>query len=182
MLILGNQANFWASAWWRFVYSDFHTAILRLFQTFIFRRNLLIELWELFYHSYFDKQFYQIWQLIYTKYSGSCIIDRFYLDTFDACTDVNMPQPRQLTCIWPFYIIYNLQLFQKNRCQKKNKNFLSQDCKVVWDFHNDLQSLHWFGVWGTWSIGATLTMSLRTVWKVVREYLTLFLKSFFFDS
>ena len=34
----------------------FHTAILRLFQTFIFRRNLLIELWELFYHSYFDKQ------------------------------------------------------------------------------------------------------------------------------
>ena len=32
-----------------------HTAILRLFQTFIFWRklpNLLIELWEIFYHSY----------------------------------------------------------------------------------------------------------------------------------
>ena len=44
---------------WRFVYSHFHTVILRLFQTFIFERklpNLLIELWELFYYSYFDKQ------------------------------------------------------------------------------------------------------------------------------
>ena len=26
--------------------------------------------------------------------------DRFYLDTAAACTDVNMPQPRQLTCLW----------------------------------------------------------------------------------
>ena len=62
MLTHGNQANFWACAWpirWWFVYSHFHTAILRLLQTFILQRkhqNLLIELRELFYHSYFDKQ------------------------------------------------------------------------------------------------------------------------------
>ena len=54
--------------WW-IVYSHFHTATLRLFQTFIFYRklaNLLIELWKLFYHSYFDKQGLILpdWQLI----------------------------------------------------------------------------------------------------------------------
>ena len=26
--------------------------------------------------------------------------DWFYLDTTDATTKVNMPQPRQLTCLW----------------------------------------------------------------------------------
>ena len=44
---------------WPIVYSHFHTATLHLFQTFIFCRklpNLLIELWKLFYHSYFDNQ------------------------------------------------------------------------------------------------------------------------------
>ena len=27
------------------------------------------------------------------------LCDRFYLDTSDACTEVNMPQPRQLICL-----------------------------------------------------------------------------------
>ena len=26
--------------------------------------------------------------------------DQFYLDIADAYTDVNMPQPRELTCLW----------------------------------------------------------------------------------
>ena len=57
-LMLGSQAKFWACAWPKMavcLQSLLHTAILRLFQTFIFRRklpNLLIELWEIFYHSY----------------------------------------------------------------------------------------------------------------------------------
>ena len=66
--------SFWAKCWclvtrrifehvldprWRFVYGHFYTVILCLSRTYIFRRrlpNLLVELWELFYHSYFDKQ------------------------------------------------------------------------------------------------------------------------------
>ena len=77
--------SFWTECWylvtrrifehvlylrWQLVYSHFHTAILCLFQTFIFRRklpNLLMELWGLFYHSYFEKQglnFTSYWQLI----------------------------------------------------------------------------------------------------------------------
>ena len=61
-LMLGSQAKFWACAWPKMavcLQSLLHTAILRLFQTFIFQRklpNLLIELWEIFYHSYFVKQ------------------------------------------------------------------------------------------------------------------------------
>ena len=75
--------SFWTECWslvtrqifehvldprWRFVYSYFYTAILHLFQTFIFRRkllNLLKELWELFYHSFifFDEQV-----LTFTRY------------------------------------------------------------------------------------------------------------------
>ena len=75
--------SFWTQCWslvtrqifehvldprWRFVYSYFYTAILHLFQTFIFRRkllNLLKELWELFYHSFifFDEQ-----ALTFTRY------------------------------------------------------------------------------------------------------------------
>ena len=63
--------SFWTECWYLVtrrifehvldggLFSDFYTAILCLFQTFIFwgkLPNLLIELWELFYHSYFDKQ------------------------------------------------------------------------------------------------------------------------------
>ena len=89
---------------WPIVYSHFHTATLHLFQTFIFCRklpNLLIELWKLFYHSYFDNQGLILPDLAVAvneqNIQAHVLRDRFYLDTTDECTDVNMPQPRQLT-------------------------------------------------------------------------------------
>ena len=75
MLMLGNQANFLVCAPPRIkgFFQSFPQSDLALVSDFIFPRKLpnpLIELWELFYHNYLDKQgvnFTKIWPLINKK-------------------------------------------------------------------------------------------------------------------
>ena len=75
MLMLGNQANFLVCAPPRIkgFFQSFPQSDLALVSDFIFPRKLpnpLIELWELFYDNYLDKQgvnFTKIWPLINKK-------------------------------------------------------------------------------------------------------------------
>ena len=108
-----------------------------LFQTFIFPRklpNLLMELWGLFYHSYFDKQglnFTRFGSKI-TKYSGSCItpsILSWYYRYMHRCqyaatktTDLFMEQKRSP---WVFTALENNN-FCVDRC-----NFFAFDWNNV---------------------------------------------------
>ena len=85
---------------WQFVYGLCYTAILHLFQTFTFQRKLpnlltvitviLINKGLILPELAVNEQTIQ----------AHVLRDQFYLDTTNASTDVNMPQPKQLTCLW----------------------------------------------------------------------------------
>ena len=107
MLILGNQANFWARAWPKmavclqlFLYCD-----LALVSDLYFPKKApksvkrtvraLLSLFYLFWWT--SSYFYQIQNI----QALHVLLDRFYLDSTNAySTNVNMPQPRQLICLW----------------------------------------------------------------------------------
>ena len=103
---------------WRFVDSHFSTAILPLFQTFIFETELpkLVIGTVIVLLSVILKEKGLIlpdlafnWQNIQAHVPR----DQFYLDTTNECTNVNVLQPRQLTCLWNKTDSLSIRSFRK---------------------------------------------------------------------
>ena len=106
MLMLGNLANFWARAWPKIaVWSQsFSLCDLTLVSDLYFPKKAPKSVNRTVSQSTFITVILINEGLILPDFvqniQAHALRDRFYLDTSDAFTKVNMLQPRQLTCLW----------------------------------------------------------------------------------